>query len=137
MIQKIKRTLLTISVGLTMMVPALAPAMVNAASIQGSLCSGANLDLTQSNTDCTTKASVSDFQTTLSNIINIISIIVGVVAVIMIIYGGFKYITSGGKQESVTGAKNTILYGLIGLIIVALAQIIVKFVLHQTATATG
>jgi len=68
-------------------------------NIKDNLCYGANLDLTQSNKDCTKKASVSDFQNTLATIINVISIIVGVVAVIMIIYGGFKYITSGGKQE--------------------------------------
>ncbi len=137
MIQKIKRALIMLSATLTIAVPALAPAVANAADIKSNLCSGANLDLTQANKDCTTKASVNDFQDTLSRIINIISILVGVIAVVMIIFGGFKYITSGGKQESVTGAKNTILYGLIGLVIVALAQIIVKFVLNQTATATG
>jgi hypothetical protein len=52
----------------------------------------------------------------------------------MIIVAGFRYITSGGKQESVTGAKNTILYAVIGLIIVALAQIIVRFVLNKATT---
>ena len=117
--------------------PALLPATVSAADlVKDPLCSGANLYLTQANKDCTTKAGVSDFQATLATIINIISIIVGVVAVIMIIFGGFKYITSGGEAEKVKGAKNTILYGLIGLIIVALAQIIVKFVLNQ-ATKTS
>jgi hypothetical protein len=50
----------------------------------------------------------------------------------MIIIGGFRYITSGGKQESVTSAKNTILYAIIGLVIVALAQIIVRFVLSNS-----
>ena len=65
------------------------------------------------------------------DVINIISIVVGVVAVIMIIIGGFKYITSGGDSGNVTGAKNTILYAVIGLVIVALAQIIVRFVLDR------
>jgi hypothetical protein len=52
----------------------------------------------------------------------------------MIIYGGFRYITSGGDSNGVTAAKNTILYAIIGLIIVALAQIIVNFVLNKTTS---
>ena len=49
-----------------------------------------------------------------------------------VIIGGLKYITSGGDSGNVTGAKNTILYAVIGLIIVVLAQVIVRFVLVQT-----
>ncbi len=52
----------------------------------------------------------------------------------MIIVGGLKYITSGGDSGNITSAKNTILYAIVGLIVVALAQIIVRFVL-QRATA--
>src|SRR3972149_12006875 len=73
---------------------------------------------------------------TAARVINILSITVAVIAVIMIIVGGFRYVTSGGKQESVTGAKNTILYGLIGLVIVAGAQSIVNFVLKNLVDAT-
>ena len=47
--------------------------------------------------------------------INIFSLVVGIVAVIMIIVGGLKYITSGGDTGKCTGAKNTILYAIIGL----------------------
>lgn len=67
-------------------------------------------------------------------IINVFSWIIGAVSVIMIIYGGFRYITSGGDSNGVTAAKNTILYAIIGLIIVALAQIIVNFVLNKTTS---
>ena len=65
-------------------------------------------------------------------------VIVGVVAVIMIIVGGLKYITSGGDSGNISGAKNTILYAVIGLIFVALAQVIVRFVLaRSTNPSTG
>ena len=63
------------------------------------------------------------------DIIRIFSWVVGVVSVIMIIFGGFKYITSGGDAGKVTSAKNTILYAIVGLVIAALAQVIVLFVL--------
>jgi hypothetical protein len=49
----------------------------------------------------------------------------------MLIYGGFKYITSGGDEQSTKSARDTIIYALVGLVIVAFAQIIVKFVLHN------
>jgi hypothetical protein len=51
----------------------------------------------------------------------------------MIIIGGLKYITSGGESSNVSGAKNTIIYAIVGLIVVALAQFIVHFVLANTA----
>lgn len=63
--------------------------------------------------------------------VNILSLVVGITAVIMVIVGGFKYITSSGDSNSVNSAKNTILYALVGLVIVALAQVIVKFVLNR------
>jgi hypothetical protein len=50
----------------------------------------------------------------------------------MIIIGGFRYITSGGDSGSVSSAKNTVLYAIVGLIIVALAQVIVRFVLSKS-----
>ncbi len=73
----------------------------------------------------------------LTNIINIFSWIVGIVSVIMIIYGGFRYIISGGDSNGVTAAKNTILYAIIGLVIVALAQVIVQFVLTKADGGAG
>ena len=141
MIRKIKMLITTLTLGLLITVPMVTPAAVVAApnpnaEIQGNLCQGANLNVNPvtGKTECTTAEGIGGFQKTLEKIINIISIIVGVVAVIMIIFGGFKYITSGGTAEKVTGAKNTILYGLIGLIIVALAQVIVRFVLRETTS---
>ncbi len=64
-------------------------------------------------------------------IITTFSIIVGAASVIMIIYGGFRYITSGGESGRVGAAKNALLYAIIGLVIVALAQLIIHFVLSQ------
>lgn len=70
--------------------------------------------------------------TTIQNIINLLSVAVGIAAVIMLIVGGFRYVTSAGNAETTKAAKNTILYALIGLVIVALAQFIVNFVLNKT-----
>lgn len=64
------------------------------------------------------------------NIINILSVVIGFAAVVMIMLAGFKYITSGGDASGVKSAKDSLIYAIVGLIIVALAQTIVRFVLH-------
>lgn len=100
--------------------------------IQNSLCAGANLDVNSSCQTGITGDTASDkINELVADIINIFSWVVGVVSVIMIIVGGFRYITSGGDSSNITSAKNTILYAIIGLIIVALAQSIVRFVLGR------
>ena len=65
-----------------------------------------------------------------TKISNTILYIVGIVSVIMLIWGGVRYILSGGDSKKVTDAKNTILYAIIGLIISILAFAIVNFVLN-------
>jgi hypothetical protein len=71
------------------------------------------------------------------NILNIFSWVVGAVSVIMLIVGGFRYIISGGDSNAVQGAKNTILYALVGLVIVIFAQVIVKFVIANIGGGAG
>jgi beta-lactamase regulating signal transducer with metallopeptidase domain len=67
----------------------------------------------------------------IGTVINVLSAVVGVIAVIMIIVAGFKYVTSGGDSNSVSSAKSTLVYAVVGLIIVGLAQTIVRFVLDK------
>ena len=76
------------------------------------------------------------FSFLIKKIINIFSIVVGAVSVIMIIIGGFRYIISGGDSSGVTGAKNTILYAIVGLVIVLFAQVIIRFVLTNVAPSS-
>lgn len=67
-----------------------------------------------------------------SDITDVVSVVAGIVAVVMIMVGGFKYITAGGDSSKVTSAKHTIIYALIGIIVVAMAQFLVQFVLQKT-----
>jgi len=66
---------------------------------------------------------------------DILSYVVGVAAVFAILSGGFKYITSGGEASKVGNAKHTIMYALVGIVIVVLAQLIVRVVISDTSTA--
>lgn len=65
-----------------------------------------------------------------TQITNTVLYVVGVISVIMLIYGGLRYVISGGDSKKVTDAKNTILYAIIGLIISILAFAIVNFVIN-------
>ncbi len=111
------------------------------------LCTGANLSIQQQGAGCgKTKDSHGNFVDTgksgtqtaenrvtklINDVINVVSIIAGIAAVFMIIYGGFKFLTSSGNPEATKTGRNAILYALAGLLIVAFAQIIVKFVINK------
>ena len=94
---------------------------------------GTNFEFNATSGCAAPSGSTDKVQGILKDVINIFSIVVGIVAVIMIIVGGFKYITSGGESSKVSGAQSTILYAVVGLVVVVLAQIIVHFVLNKTS----
>lgn len=72
-----------------------------------------------------------------TRITNTVLFAVGIISVIMLIYGGLRYIISGGDSKKVTDAKNTIMYAIIGLIIAILSYAIVNFVISAVGgTAT-
>ncbi len=76
---------------------------------------------------------VGDQQDTLvSNITNILNAIIGVlglVCVVVMIIGGVNYMTSAGDAGKVKKGKDTILYGLIGLVVCVLAFALVNWVI--------
>jgi Type IV secretion system pilin len=64
-------------------------------------------------------------------VVNILLFLVGAIAVIMLVIGGLRYVTSNGDQNAVTGAKNTIMYAIIGIVVAFLAYAAVGFVTSQ------
>mgnify|MGYP001611949879 FL=1 len=65
----------------------------------------------------------------ITKIVNVLSIIVGIAAVIAIITAGIKFITSGSTPQEVTRSRELVIYAIVGLILAASAQIIVRYVL--------
>jgi len=61
----------------------------------------------------------------------IVAYVAGAAAVIMILAGSLKYITAAGDSNKVSSAKNTIIYALVGLIIIVLAASIINFVVSK------
>ena len=84
--------------------------------------------------DCTAlknDSNKNDLMAQANTIINVVIGVVGFVAVAFIIFGGIQYTTSAGDPGKVKKAKDTILYGIIGLVVAMLAYAIVNFVLSS------
>ena len=99
---------------------------------------GTPLDDSQSLANCTngdnaltSESNTKDLMKTLNTIINVVIGVIGFVAVVVIILGGVQYTTSAGDPGKVKKAKDTILYGIIGLVVALLAFAIVNFVLSS------
>lgn len=84
-----------------------------------------------SGTGCDSTGADSRVTTVIRTAINLFSIVAGIITVIMVIVSGLKYITSQGDSNSITSAKNTLLYAIVGLIVVLFSQAIVRFVLTR------
>ncbi len=67
----------------------------------------------------------------LSDITNVVSIVAGIAAVVMVMVGGYKYVTSTGDSSKVQEAKKTVMWSLIGLVVIVLARSIILFVLSK------
>ena len=78
-----------------------------------------------------------DLEIVFRQITNTVLIVIGAVSVVMLIWGGLRYILSGGDNKKVTDAKNTILYAIIGLIICLLAYAIVNFVISAIGSTAA
>jgi hypothetical protein len=99
------------------------PAMADSGAAKTAVCDG----ITQAGGDCAGDGA--QVTKVIKLVIQIISAIAGIAAIIMVILSGMKYITSGGDSSKVASAKNSLIYAIIGLIIVALSQTIVHYVL--------
>jgi hypothetical protein len=77
-----------------------------------------------------------DLKQTIGNLIKVALGFLGVVAVVIVLYGGFKWMVSGGNDEKVGEAKKLIISGIIGLAIILSAYAITTFVISSFLTAT-
>lgn len=77
-------------------------------------------------------ASLSCVPYLIQNIISAALAFGGVVAIFLIIWGGYKYIRSAGDPKQAEGAKQTITYAIIGLLIVFLSYFIISVIAQLT-----
>jgi len=65
------------------------------------------------------------------NIVNALLTFAAVLAVIFIIIGGVRYIVSQGDDDAQVQARNTVLYAILGIIVIALSAVIINFILRN------
>ncbi len=70
---------------------------------------------------------------TIDTVLRVVFGIAGAIAVIMVTIGGLQYVLSQGNPQSTAKAKDTILYSLVGLVIVIFGYFIVGFVAGRVA----
>lgn len=113
-----------LALGAAMVMPILQPVDVHAQNINRGIRGGLD-DATPGEERRGLFTGRNVFQT----VVNTLLFIIGAVSVIMLIFGGFRYVTSGGDSNAVTSAKNTILYAVIGLVVALLAWGVLDFVI--------
>lgn len=99
------------------------------ADAKTAVCDGAGLAV--GSAGCSAPTGTPDVEPTVQRGLNIFSAILGIIAVIMFMVGGLKYMTAQGDSGQLNSAKNTLIFAAVGLVIVMLAQTLVKFVVER------
>lgn len=78
-----------------------------------------------------------DLYVIVGRVINVVLGFLGIVLLFYFLYGGFKWMTSGGDEDGVTEAKTMIRNAVIGLVIVMASYALSDFVLRQLVAVTS
>lgn len=78
-----------------------------------------------------------DLGAVLAAVIKALLLFAGAVAVLFLIIGGFRYVISAGNAEQVEAAKKTILYAVLGLIVIFLAFVLVQLIQNYLGVEGG
>lgn len=66
-------------------------------------------------------------------IIGFVEVFVGIVAVLVLVIRGFTLIVGSGEEEAVTKATRHVIYAIIGLVVIALSEVVVRGVIFPAA----
>ena len=73
-------------------------------------------------------ASLKCLEAVFANVLTSITLLAGMALFMMIAWGGFRYLTSGGDPKSAEGAKNTMTFALLGMILIGVAFLVFKII---------
>lgn len=100
------------------------PVAAQIAPLNGNDCNGLGIK-------CTGSEDTVSLAQTIKTIVDGFLVLVGIVAAIYLVLGGVRYIRSQGDDGEMEKAKHTILYAIIGIIVVGLSAVIVNFVIKS------
>jgi hypothetical protein len=68
---------------------------------------------------------------TLTTILTVVFTSIGAIAFLLLVIAGFRYVISSGEPQKVAEIRRQIIYTAIGLILAAMADVIVTFVIGK------
>ena len=72
-----------------------------------------------------------DFPELIINIINWLIGFAAVLSVVMIIVSGFQFVISFGDEKKISKATSSLIFAIVGMILVFIAPLIIQFVLNN------
>lgn len=80
-------------------------------------------------------ASLKCLEAVFANILTAITLLAGMALFVMLCVGGFRYLTSGGDPKTAEGAKNTMTYALVGMVLIGVAFLIFRLIENFTGVS--
>lgn len=106
------------------------PVAAQITQVSGGDCSGLGIK-------CTGNEDTTSLLDTIQTIVNALLVLVGIVAAIYLVLGGLRYVRSEGDEGEAEKAKNTILYAVIGIILIGLSGVIVNYIIQNVLGVQG
>lgn len=72
------------------------------------------------------------FESLFGNVVGVALGFGGIILFVLLLIGGLKYITAGGDPKGIEGAKKTITFAVLGIILLALAFLILQLIQNLT-----
>ncbi len=105
--------------------------VLSTASLSGSVSAQVSKGIDTATTSEMQGKSIDGDSGLIKTVVNVLLWAVGILSVIMIIFSGFRYITSSGDASKTKSAQNTLIYSVVGLIVAIMAWAIVNMVIKR------
>lgn len=105
--------------------------VLSTASLSGSVSAQVSKGIDTATTSEMKGKSIDGDKGLIKTVVNVLLWAVGILSVIMIIFSGFRYITSAGDASKTKSARSTLIYSVVGLIVSIMAWAIVNMVINR------
>ena len=105
--------------------------VLSTASLSGSVSAQVSKGIDTATTSEMKGKSIDGDKGLIKTVVNVLLWAVGVLSVIMIIFSGFRYITSSGDASKTKSSQSTLIYSVVGLIVAIMAWAIVNMVINR------
>ena len=105
--------------------------VLSTASLSGSVSAQVSEGINTATTSEMKGKSIDGDKGLIKTVVNVLLWAVGILSVIMIIFSGFRYITSAGDASKTKSAQSTLTYSVVGLIVAIMAYAIVNMVINR------